>query len=278
MTYRDILVQIDETRASSTRAVVAAGIASRSGARLTGVFLKSDFLRSYLIGEALAYTPRETIDLPPRDHAANVERASEASRAIFEQAAGEAGVRSDWRIIEGDDADALTACARRSDLTGLAPIATASLGWRRITVSDVALASSGPVLVVPETVATAAVGERILVAWKGTRESARALHDAWPLIKQAREVHALVVAPEGEGGPEGLLQRHFERHGCKANIIVDRSHDASAGDILRRRTAALGADLVVMGLYGRPRLQEMILGGVSADMLAKPPTALFVSH
>ncbi|NBU29721.1 MAG: universal stress protein, partial [Caulobacteraceae bacterium] len=73
-------------------------------------------------------------------------------------------------------------------------------------------------------------------------------------------------------------QRLFERHGRKANLILDRSKDGSVADILRNQVKALGADLVVMGLYGRPRLQELVLGGLSRDLLSDPPTAILVSH
>lgn len=278
MSYRDILVQVDDTEASSHRVAAAAGVARRSQAHLTGVFLKSDFLRNYMAGEAVAYLPPDVLDQLLRDHAAAVVKASEAARRAFDAAARDAGVVSDWQLIEGDDADALSACARRCDLSVLPPAATASLGWRRIAAATVGLACGGPVLVVPDTGAAPTVGERILVAWKDTRESARALHDAWPLIMSATEVHVLTVAPDGDGGSEEWLQRHFERHGCSARFVVDRSHDASAGDILRRKTLELGVDLVVMGLYGRSRLQEQILGGVSIDLLAHPPAALFVSH
>lgn len=278
MAYRDVLVQIDGSTGSRVRAEAAATLAARFGAQLTGVFLKSDFLRNYMAGEALAYLPPDTIERLLKDHADGVNAASEAGREVLEGAAGEAGVTSDWLTIAGDDEAALSNCARRFDLTILPPSATASLGWRSIAAADVGLSSGGPVLVLPERGAPAAIGERVLIAWKDSRESARALHDAWPFIAAAREVHVLVVAPEGEGGPEGRLQRHLERHGCEANLIVDHSDDASAGEILRRQTAALGADLVVMGLYGRPRLQELVLGGVSRDMLGVPPAPLFLSH
>lgn len=278
MAYRDILVQIDSSSASRARARAAVELAKRSGAQLTGVFLRSEFLRSYMVGEALAYTPQDVIDQMLKDHAAGVARAAAAAREIFEGAAGEAGVTSGWMTIEGDDETMLAACARRFDLTVLPPTATASLGWRRIMAADVGLSSGGPLLVLPEEDAATTLGERVLVAWKDTRESARALHDAWPLIAAAGEVHVLVVAPEGEGGPDGQLQRHLERHGCQANVVVDRSEDASAAEIIRRQAGMLGADLIVMGLYGRPRLQELVLGGVSRDLLAAPPAPLFLSH
>jgi nucleotide-binding universal stress UspA family protein len=33
-----------------------------------------------------------------------------------------------------------------------------------------------------------------------------------------------------------------------------------------------------MGLFGRPRVQELILGGVSRDLLGAPPIPLLISH
>ncbi len=278
MTYRDILIQVDTSPASRARVTAAAALAGRSGAQLTGVFLKSEFLRNYMAGEAIVYTATDVLDLLVKDHLAAVAVACEDARATFESLAGDAGVGSRWLTLDGDDGEALAAAARRFDLTVIPPEMTASLGWRRIMAADIGLACGGPILVMPEQETAPTVGERVLVAWKGTRESARALHDAWPLIAAAKEVHVLVVAPEGEGGPEGLLQRHFEQHGCKPNLMVDRGHDGTAADILRRQATSLGADLVIMGLYGRPRLQELVLGGVTREMLGAPPAPLFLSH
>lgn len=278
MVYRDILVQVDETEAGRARAAAAAAMASAAGANLTGVFLKSEFFRTYQGAEAFGYMGPETVDRLLRDHARGVAEASETTRSLFEAAAGDAGVPSSWLEVGGDDDLGLIASARRFDLTVLPPMARTSFGITQIAAAEVGLAAGGPILVVPESGLSATPGKRILVAWKGSRESARALHDAWPLLTEADEVHVLTIAHEGEGGPEGMLQRHLERHGIKANIIVDRSHDASAADIMRRQVKVLGADLVVMGLYGRPRVSEVILGGVSHDLLAAPPAGLFLSH
>jgi nucleotide-binding universal stress UspA family protein len=278
MTYRDILVHIDETPASVARAAAAAELALRSNAHLGGVFLKSAFLRNYMAGEALAYMSPNDIDSILKDHAAATEKASERGREIFEAAAAKAGVSSEWMVIDGDFTAPMSASARRFDLTVFPTIACAALGQHTISAADLGLTSGGPVLVVPEHGVTRNVGKRVLIAWKGTRESARALRDAWPLVMGAEEVHILVVSPHGEDGPDGLLQRHFERHGREAKLIIDRSHDASAAAILRGHVKALDIDLVVMGLFGRSRLQELVLGGVSHDMVSDPPTALLISH
>ena len=82
----------------------------------------------------------------------------------------------------------------------------------------------------------------------------------------------------GLAGPDSFLQRHFGHHGVRPNLVVDPRDDASAGEIIRDQASALGADLVVMGFYGRSRLQEMVLGGVSCEMLRHCATPLLISH
>lgn len=278
MSYRDILVQIDERPESAARAAAAAALAGRLDCRLAGVFLRSSFVRNYGAAEMVAYMPPDAIDALLKEQAAAVDKASDAARLIFERAAGDAGVASDWLTVDGDSDAGLVACARRFDLTVFPTKAVASLGQHQIPAGVLGLASGGPLLIVPDQGAGPRCGERVLVAWKGSREGARALRDAWPLIRRAETVHVLVVSPEGEGGPDGLLQRHLEHHDCKADVIVDRSDDASAGEVIRKQAKALNADLIVMGLYGRPRLQELVLGGVSRDLLNDPPCTLLVSH
>ncbi len=132
-------------------------------------------------------------------------------------------------------------------------------------------------LIAPEH-AAAKPGRHVLVAWNGSREAARALRSSWPFLTAAEQVHVLVVSRGGLGGPDGFLQRHFEHHGINPNLIVDDRHDASAGEIIREQAVALGADLVVMGVYGHSRLREFVLGGVSRDMLRHSTTPLLVSH
>jgi nucleotide-binding universal stress UspA family protein len=134
------------------------------------------------------------------------------------------------------------------------------------------------VLLLPEAAGQPTLGRRIVVAWKSTRESARELHDAWPMLTQAEDVHAVVVSPHGEYGPDGALQRHLERHGIAAQVVVDLSRDTDVGEVLRREALSLRADMMVMGVFGRTRLGELLLGGVSDTLLRDPPCALFLSH
>lgn len=278
MTYHDVLVHVDETPPAKGRAAVAAAIAARFGAALTGAFLKSEFAANFLVDKPfLALSASDYDDLSARHNAA-IEEASETARATFEAAASATGVVSQWLPLDGDTDDALLGLARRTDLTVMPRLASACSGLHQIGAADVALGSGGPVLIVPPIAPVATPGRHVLIAWKGTREAARALRDAWPFIRRAEQVSVVIVSPDGDGGPDSLLQRHFEHHGLTADIIVDGSNDAEAAEVLMRQSRALGADLIVMGLYGRSRVQELLLGGVSRQMLDEATVPLLVSH
>lgn len=278
MTYKDILVVVDDRPASQARAVAAATLAARHGAALTGVFLTSDFMNLIFVDGAGGYAPALDIDRLVSEHAEAVHSAAEAARMMFEVAAGDAAVRSDWLTISGDANAELFSVCRRFDLTIISPHIRACLGTNRISAATLAMASGAPVLLLPEAAGQPTLGRRIVVAWKSTRESARALHDAWPMLTQAEDVHAVVVSPHGEYGPDGALQRHLERHGIAAQVVVDLSRDTDAGEVLRREALSLRADMMVMGVFGRTRLGELLLGGVSDTLLRDPPCALFLSH
>lgn len=278
MSYRDILVHFDGTPASALRARAAAEIASRSKACLTGVFLTQEMAPMLLDSDSYGFMPPNVIDQILMDHAAALDTASAAARERFEAIVADAGVESAWLRADGATADTLIACARRADLTVFPAAATPCLGRNHVTAAQVGLACGGPVLVTPEDDYAPPVGKRVLIAWNGKREAARALRDAWPFIERAEELHVLVVSPHGEDGPDGMFQRHLERHSCKANLIIDSSRDESAGEVLDRQVAELDADLVVMGLYGHSRLQEFVLGGVSRHMLNRLSVSVFVSH
>ena len=279
MSIRDILVQVDDSPASAPRLRAAADLARRFQAHLTGAFLASNVPPEFMMADEsyLTFTPALIADLM-KTHADTLEHRGESARQCFEAAAGEVGAPSEWRVLSGDARSQLTAAARRADLLVFPRSAVPCLGRERIEAAQLALASGGPVLITPEGDFPPAVGKRILVAWDGGREASRALRDAWPLIVDAEELHILVVSPREQGGPDAGLQRLLEHHGRTANLIIDPSHDGSAGEGLERQVAAQRADLVVMGLFGRSRLQELVLGGVSRHMLDRLPVPLFVSH
>ena len=75
------------------------------------------------------------------------------------------------------------------------------------------------------------------------------------------------------------LEDHIKRHDLAPSMNLVNGRDADAGEIVQEQTKTLNCNLVVMGLYGRTRLQELILGGASRRLLhADDPTLLLVAH
>lgn len=278
MSFRQFVVLVDEAVAAGPRVKAAADLARRQGAHLTGAFLTSAYVRQYMAAESLTALPPEVVQRVLTGHDDAVAKIAAEAQGKFEAACADAGVEHGWRMVSGDSPQAFLALTRRSDLTIFPRQAKACLSEHGLTAAQVTLASGGPVLITPDDDYAPSVGRRVLVAWNGGREAARALQDAWPVLERAEMVHVLTVSPEGEGGPDGLLQSLLARHGVKAELITDPSRDESAVEVIARQVVELDIDLLVMGLYGRPRLQELLLGGVSRAMLAESQIPIFASH
>lgn len=278
MTYRDILVEVDADPAAQGRCNQAARLAKRFGAHLTGVFLEPAFAMPVTAAGG-AWIPPALLTSALEAHEAAVNHAEQRARAWLAAATQAEQVVCDWIRLKQDLARRFIACARGADLVVTAPGRTHAQGEPHVTPTELAFAGGGPVLVLPGGAPEpSSVGRRVLVAWNGSREAARALRDAWPLVSSADQVAVAVVSPRFDRADVSILQHRFERRGCKVEIFVETSEEASVGDTLRGQVKDWKADLLVMGLYGRTRLAERILGGVSRDFMDDPPTALLVSH
>jgi nucleotide-binding universal stress UspA family protein len=279
MTYRSILVGVDSSAGARRRIAAAVTVAGRFHSSLTGVFPGSSRIPAYLIGDAFAVPPIDNIEQAMKERGRQIAAASAAARADFDRAAREAGVTGHWFDIDGASDEELVSCARRHDLTVLPSRLTSAPDGGVMSAEHVAMTSGGPVLVVPQAGYPVDFGRRVLVAWKETREAARALKDALPFLQTAEEVQFLTVTDEAQPAEDEMLQRYLRQHECKpARLIVDSDGGSPSGQIIRRHIDMMGADLVVLGLYGHSRLREFVLGGVSRDLLTALTMPLLVSH
>jgi nucleotide-binding universal stress UspA family protein len=152
-----------------------------------------------------------------------------------------------------------------------------------LTFKSLLLNSGRPVLVIPKGANLPSPARRVVLAWKPTREAARAIHDALPLLAHASEIDVLMVDPqviEGSHGPEpgADIARHLARHGLKVNVVALPREGYGAGANLLRHVQAVDADLLVMGGYGHARWREAILGGTTRTVLAGAKKPVLFSH
>ena len=277
MTYRTILVQIDETAASRTRASAAADLAVRFGASLTAMFLRSDHVPGFIVGDA--FTAVTSVEAYVAERDANMAKAIDKAHALVEEAVAPHGIATRWIEVNGDDDQSVLAAVRRYDLTIFPHVATSTVGTHAISASHIGMGSGGPVLVLPERGFAIPFGKRVMVAWKESRESARALRDAWPFLTAAEEVHFLSVSRDAPSELDDAMRLNLESHGVKTvRMHADRNEDMNIANSIQRHAGMVGAELVVLGLYGHSRVRELLLGGVSRDMLVALPLPLLISH
>jgi nucleotide-binding universal stress UspA family protein len=206
-------------------------------------------------------------------------------REALDHATGIRGLCAEWREIpEGPDADPALH-ARYADLAILGQLdpERAEPDLIRPRPDQVALASGRPVLIVPYAGHFDNAGRRVLIAWNATREAARSVSDAMPLLTSAELVTVLTIDPrEGPHGhgeiPGADIALHLARHGVKAEIERTVSAGLPVGEVLLSRAADLGADLIVMGAYGHSRAREMLLGGATRSVLRSMTVPVLMSH
>ena len=160
--------------------------------------------------------------------------------------------------------------ARAADLVIIGPHTVAEDAYHAFDAGTVLLNAGRPVLVVPEGV-TSNPGNRILVAWKDTREARRAVQDALPYLRVAKDI-ALVEIAEKVQERVAVTQLHdvqtyLLRHGIKVRATSALHPKGSIADQLIKIARSEGADLIVAGAYGHTRLGEWVFGGVTRGLL-----------
>lgn len=180
-----------------------------------------------------------------------------------------------WRKESGREDETVARRGRLFDLVviGLDPKdASASLTF------DAALMETGrPILVAPERT-PATIGEKVMIAWNGGIEAARAVTSAMPMLRNAKEVTIVSVGevPYGRACAKALAEQ-FSWHGVDANV-VESAETGQVANTLISEAEKCGADTIVLGAYSHSRFKEMILGGVTQDMLAKCALPLWIMH
>ncbi|MCR5886037.1 universal stress protein [Rhizobacter sp. J219] len=143
----------------------------------------------------------------------------------------------------------------------------------------VAIDSGRPVLVLPAT-PPAEIGTTVLVAWKPTRESVRAVAHALPWLKQAHRVHLVTAETLDDSGPASAMRiaQYLSAHGVECVMAPPLPDTRDAASALRSLAAEVDADLLVMGCYGHSRTREWLLGGTTKSMTRDPGLPVLMAH
>lgn len=154
---------------------------------------------------------------------------------------------------------------------------------RKAVLEGVLFGSGRPVLLVPPGWERQPVGRKVCIGWNAKREAARAVSDAARLLTAAESVAVVTVdARPSFGGhgeaPGADIAEHLAREGLDVTVRNVDSMGRSDGKALLDEAAAVGADLIVVGGYGRMRLSEYIFGGVTDELTRNAAIPVLMSH
>lgn len=300
MALRDMLVCVDDSAAGKVRFELALNLAQANKAHLTAVYALPE-LHASGAPPALPGLPPTVLGPVSPDGAATVggepiavagsagqvRPAAERAAAVeqhFREDLAQRAIDGEWSMLNRVELAELIQLARAVDLVvlGQYPAYDAEDGtWLR--PDDLMTDIGRPVLVVPYAGVFGEVGRRVLIAWDGTREANRALHDALPLIGNAEEVTVIHIGKreadlDADRPALDQIVRHLARHGIAARSEESPRGDIPVPDILLSRAADLGADMIVAGAYHHSHLRERLLGGVSRDLLDHMTVPVLMAH
>lgn len=273
---RDFLVLARRAFDADHGVAYAARLASRLRASLTGLHVP--------IG--VAPLPAYDVDTVMAQYAAWAGAELERARALapgFEAWAASLGVaHPSWLVADGPVGALVRYVGHWHDL--LVVGADPDDPWTAPGgLADLLLDAGLPCVVVPAAAPAEAVRlDCVAVAWNGSVEAIRALHAARPLLQQAARVQLLVGEGRSYGGswPAFPLERWCEAHGLAVvqETLPPVSDDVDAGEAILASARGCGAELLVLGAYGRSRLSEWALGGVTRHLLRHSPLPLLMRH
>lgn len=272
-----VLVHLDPSPGAALRLAVACQLAARQGAAVTALYAATptfvDVPFAPGIGAEVAVALRQV-------DTTHLQRA----REVFDASQKSAEVRATWVEVRDDPITAVFAQqALYADMLVLGQhYPTEQHGSYVPTdfAQSVMIMSGKPTLMVPGIGAPAKIGQTVLIAWKPTREAARAVVAALPLLQGAQAVHVVSwdSVEESVGGQGLNLTGYLALHGIQSTWHRQGAETKDMGELLLSRAFDFQADLLVMGCYGHSRAREWVLGGVSRTILSAMTLPVLMSH
>lgn len=287
MSYKTILLHIDESSRLTERIGLAAALALQQHSHLICVAMT---------GVSRFLYHNELVDEQDPHLALHLNYLRDKARGLLHDCGPrleQLGLRNVEQHVVDDDAGAgLSQQARCADLVviGQADPQRANPVLLGDLAGHVVIHAGRPVLIVPHAATPAAVPGRILIAWDGGKEAARAVTAALPLLQGAQRVHVAIFDPElngmAHGEPPGTdLARYLARHGVGCEVVLRQSTKPGlfmaappVGPALLTMAADLSCDLLVLGAYGHSRLRETLLGGVTRSVLETATLPVLMAH
>ena len=268
---KTILVPVGNAQGAEERLDLAVDLANKYDAHVTALYILTpmgDMVKSVSIeaysGVSFAHFEKEQ------------EEEAEALREKYEKKLKSSGVRYDWYQQTGDVLTQLNLHARAADLTILSQKGDDFDDILSVT-HDFIIENGLPVIVIPSEGDNGNY-KNVLIAWDNVKQSAKAVHDALPILQNADKVTVLTISEDGKYRlPEADICKKLARHGVNAEALTEDTSMAIADRVLET-AKNIDANLIVSGAWGHRRLREIIFGGVTKKLLSNQKHSVYLSH
>jgi nucleotide-binding universal stress UspA family protein len=274
---KDIVVNLSVGQDGGPAGDYAVSVASAFEAHLTGIAFVFDPIVPV---SGTGYIPAEVIETQQADN----ETAAKAAVDRFAAATARAGLSAEPLSLTASLAgagDQFGRIARRFDLA-IVGQGEPETGTVESIIAETTLFESGrPMIMVPYIQKAPLKLDNVMVCWDGSRQAARAIADAMPLLVKSGRVEIVIITNERgkqdeiEGADMG---QHLARHGLKVGVHRISGGGIDIADALLSHAADSGADLMVMGGYGHSRLREFVLGGVTHSIFGAMTVPTLLAH
>jgi nucleotide-binding universal stress UspA family protein len=274
---KDIVVNLSIGGSGGPAGDYAVSVASALDAHLTAIAFVYDPIVPV---SGTGYIPAEVIETQRSDN----ETAAKAAIDRFTTTAERAGLSADSVTISASfpgAGDQFGRIARRFDLAIVGQADPGTSAVEEIIAESTLFESGRPMIVVPYIQKSPLKLDRVMACWDGSRQAARAISDAMPLLSRAGQVELVIVDKERgkqdeiEGADMG---QHLARHDLKVDVKRVAGGDIDVADVLLSHAADNAIDFIVMGGYGHSRLREFVLGGVTHSILRSLTVPALMSH
>jgi nucleotide-binding universal stress UspA family protein len=275
MTYSTVMVHLDLDEPNDARLHVAGDLAEQFEAKLIGIACCKPQPSVYAEG-ALAQSLVRQLEAEADEKLQKLEQR-------FRTACQNRIEDVEWRRAYAMPVDYVAHEARAADIviTGADRIGGLSDPLWRLDPSELVMKLGRPMMVVPPEVDRLKLTS-VVIGWKDTREARRAVVDALPLLRRAKEVTVVeMIAADGDRAAAGRrvadVAAWLGRHQVDACHMVP-NHRGDAVEQLIRHASDIEADMIVAGAYGHTRMREWIFGGVTRDLITKTDRCSVLSH
>lgn len=273
MAMQDLLVHVGDKKDSGQAVAAALSLAERCDAHLVGLGVE---LPLELPGYAAVRIPQSVFEIMENREKERIAGA----RDMFESKAKKIGRsdRCEWRTDRGDLTHVVESHGRYADIVVVSQRRPHAEEKRLNDLAEELMLGAGrPVLIIPYAAAPKPIGKRVLVAWDASREAARAVADAIPIMEYADTVEVFVA--NGAGAVQGTdIAAHLARHSLNVEVYTTETGDTPIGEALLNRATDSDADLIVMGGYGHSRFRESVFGGVTRHLMEHMTIPVLMSH